>query len=71
MQIPLNCGVCSSARKYNLPPFDRDPHTCCGLIWVLYEIDYRVDLDAIDKNCPLKNKKFREAIVEIRQSLFA
>ena len=59
------CNECPHIGHYETGPYARNPHCCCELVWELFHADYRVDKNTLDKNCPLKNEKLREAIDEI------
>lgn len=54
IKIPSKCKKCKCARSYDSGPYARNPHTCCELMWVLFEEDYRVDPGTRDENCPLE-----------------
>lgn len=52
--IPSKCKECKFCRGYTEGPWVRNPHHCCELMYHLYDADYKVNPDTIDKNCPLK-----------------
>lgn len=52
---PTTCGKCKFLGRYSEGPFVRNPHCCCELMFDLYDEDYRVKEDTLDKNCPLKD----------------
>ena len=52
--LPSKCKECRFCRRYISGPWARNPHHCCELMHDLYDTDYKVDPDAVDKNCPLK-----------------
>ena len=59
MNIPPDiCRECEHICGYTTGCFSRNPHYCCELIWELFRQDYKVDPDALDKNCPYRNSDF-------------
>ena len=52
--VPSRCKECKFCRSYTSGPWVRNPHHCCELMYDLYDEDYKVNPDTIDKNCPLK-----------------
>lgn len=64
------CSECSRSRHYYTGPYARNPHYCCELMFWLFNEDYKVDPDTVDKNCPYKNEKFVAGIDEIHKSMF-
>lgn len=54
IKIPRTCGECEHIGHYETGVYARHPHCCCELIWELQHMDYRVDKNSLDKNCPLK-----------------
>lgn len=53
-KVPNTCGECGFIGHYEIGIWSRNPHCCCELMWQLKEIDYRVDKNSLDENCPLK-----------------
>lgn len=54
IKIPDKCKGCRFSRYYCSGGFERNPHYCCELMWVLFEEDYKVNPEERDKNCPLE-----------------
>ena len=50
---PNRCGDCKFIRHYKHGVYERNPHSCCELIWFLDEVDYKVDELSRDSDCPL------------------
>lgn len=53
-KVPKTCGECGFIGEYTTGVYARNPHCCCEFIWQLKKIDYRVDKDSLDENCPFK-----------------
>lgn len=54
IKVPRTCGECEHIGCYESGVFACNPHCCCELIWELQHMDYRVDKNSLDENCPLK-----------------
>ena len=55
IKMPSKCKECRFVGAYLGGVWARNPHYCCELIYDLYEEDYKVNPDIIDKKCPLVN----------------
>ena len=64
IKIPYKCKKCKCVRLYNFGGFERNPHSCCELMWVLFKEDYRVDVNKRDENCPLVKIKKGALVIE-------
>ena len=53
--LPTTCGKCKFIGHYEGGVWSRNPHCCCELRYRLYDEDYKVDKNSLDKNCPLKD----------------
>lgn len=69
IKLPMKCKECTRIGDYTEPPFGKDPHHCCELIWMLCHGDYRVDPDTIDTKCPLRNENILKGIEEVCKSI--
>jgi hypothetical protein len=69
MKIPKKCNDCKCIEHYKYGPFARNPHSCCELMWHLFELDYRVNPDYRDAHCPFNNQKFMEGYEEVLKDL--
>ena len=54
-KIPDTCGECKFIGHYEDGVWARNSHCCCELRYRLYDEDYKVDKNSLDKNCPLKD----------------
>ena len=55
VKMPKKCNECKFVGNYTNGLYIRNPHYCCELMWILYEEDYKVNPDIVDKYCPLKD----------------
>ena len=62
--LPNKCKKCTCVRHYDKGGFERNPHYCCELIWMLFNEDYKVNPEERDKNCPLIKIKNGELKLE-------
>ena len=69
INVPNKCRECKNIGSYTDGPYRRNPHYCCELIWRLFELDYKVDPDTLDPNCPLKNSGFVKAAEAVASKL--
>ena len=49
-----SCKKCPFIGDYTKGEYSKIPHYCCELRWKLFEEEYRVRPDSIDKNCLLR-----------------
>ena len=50
---PKKCGDCKFICDYSVDAWRRNPHYCCELRFFLYDEDYKVNPNTMDKKCPL------------------
>lgn len=54
-KMPKKCRECKFVGDYTSEAWSEYPHYYCDLMFALYDEDYKVDPDRVDKYCPLKS----------------